>query len=580
MTSNRGKTVIRGTLQGLRVLGLLVAATLAVATSAGETNDEEDLPGGSDPGGEQTVGDDEVDFSEVEVPTEVVVGGDNFLLTNDGAYILTLRTTWFGGGDQTPELRSRQLVAISTETGQRTTGLDLRQSGDFGIVLLDNAQQLVLVHRSVDGSIKELQGVSLPGFATLWTHQPATDANVVRMSPSGRFAALWQENRLDWGNGSSWKLDVENLTVSVRDLQGNAEVTFTGVKALADVLAEPDSSAFYVAISKRNYDQIELSSLKLIRVSLTSNLPTTQRILSSAGHATDLEMKGGSSLRLNPDSGTLVFAGCTFDPGTCNARLFVVDADTLQARGDLRGAGAAAFDPTSDLALGWDGASNDEGKIWITDCQAANMDETDPYYVDHWLMTFDTDTLDTSVIELPWLAPYYFITRDGEYAVVSTQNCGDEQLYAVSLDTGSATAIQYGDHALHEFTVLDDHRTIYSVDRGLLERIDLDTQSATPSTLTHYVTRINRLPDSSKLVLASPDMMTFYLYDVSQQAVTQTFGINAPPSPAPPAPNAWSPTPSIDAPAPRVRVHRLARRAPQLTRPRLPGNAIGEEQSL
>lgn len=401
-------------------------------------------------------------------------------------------------------------------------------------------------------------------------------------SPSPALA-LWET---DWY--FIWNTAVPQLTVTVHDRQTGLTAAFQGTEALADVVAEPDSSAFYVAISERQHDPIEQSTLRIIRVDLTAGFPFQDVTIPAAGHASGLEIKGGSSFRLNPQSRTLVFGGCTFLPGTCNARLYVVDADTLDLRGDLRGAGAAVFDPTGDQAIGWDGASTSNGKIWVTDCQAPNMDPADVYYVDHWLVSFDTETLDSSVIELPRLAPYYFMTRDGAYAVVSVENCDEHQLYAVTMDTGEATAIDYADHALHHFTVLDDHRSIYSVDRGLLERIDLDTLTATPAGLGQYVGRINRLPGSTRLVLSDPDVLTFYLFDIEGDTLVSTQTIDYTPSPPPPPSPAA--TPAVPQQSPRARIlravrerrstARLRQRSPGLARPRLAGSSLGQEQSL
>jgi hypothetical protein len=423
--------------------------------------------------------------------------------------------------------------------------------------------------------------VRLPDFAVEWTYTPPHPANAVRLSPSGRFLAVWETDDFLFLNS-----DVNQLTVTVHDRQTGQSTAFTGTQALADVVAEPDSSAFYIALTQWRRDHIEQSSLRIIRVDLAAGLSSAEMTIPSAGHASDLEILGGSSLRLDAARRTLVFGGCTFLPGTCNARLYVLDADSLTLRGDLRGAGAAAFDPTRDRAVAWDGASNDEGKIWVTSCQDANLDPAGPYYVDHWLLAFDTETLDSTVMDLPQLAPYYFVTRDGAFAVVSMENCDTYQLYAVAVDTGAATAIAYASHALHHFTILDDNRSIYSVDLGLLERIDLDTLAATPTGLPHYVSRINRLPGSPRLVLADPDVLTFYLYDTDSDAVLNTQSIDYTPSPPPPPGPAPAPLPNRA--VPRIRVPRSrraprrtrARRTPRLARARHAGARLGQEQSL
>jgi hypothetical protein len=594
-----------------QLLALIVAGLLTAATSAGEANDEESTPGGNDPGGEQTIGDGEVDFSEVETPTEVVVGGNDFALTGDGRYILAVRAVWYGGGDEIPEIRSRKLFALDTTLGGVTSGLDLRESGEFGVVMLQDPRQVVVVHRNEAGTITRLEGVGLPDFEVQWTYTPPVGANTVRLSPSGRFLALWQTHD-EW----IWNSAVDQLTVTIHDRQTGLTAAFNDTDALADVVAEPDSSAFYVAISRRNHEAYEQSSLRMIRVDLATGFPFQEVIIAAAGHASDLEIRGGSSLRLNPQSRTLIFAGCTFESATCNARMYVLDADTLDLRGDLRGAGAAVFDPTGNRALGWDGASNDIGKIWVTECQDPNLDPDDYYYVDHWLLSVNTETLDSSIIELPRLAPYYFMTRDGAYTVASVENCDDHQLYAVEMATGDSTPIEFGDHALHHFTVLDDHRSIYSVDRGLLERIDLNTLTATPAGLAQYVARINRLPDSTRLVLADPDLLTFTLYETSSDTIIRSVNIDDTPSPPPPPsplpsslptpgaapsqdPETASTLPQL-APQPRrvrairtttrslrsdrssrsVRSNRAQRHAPRLAQPRLPGKRLGQEQSL
>ncbi len=590
MAFGGGRSVLSATLQLAALVG---AACVALATSAGEANDEESVPGGGPPGEETSMGgDDEVDFTEVTEPTTIVTGGDDFVLTADGETILTLVSQWHGGGGQATELQSRKLVAIEARTGDRVAELDVRDAGAFGVVLLADPHQLVLVRRDDAGLITGLEGIQLPSMTVQWTHQPRIPANTVRMSPSGRYAAFWKAARLGW---VAWdlQLSVNELRVSVEEIApGNAWTEYSTPTGVAEVIAAPDSSAFFIALSTRDYDSDPPRYwMDVMRVELTPSLTTTTRTLQRAGHASDSEIIGGSNLRLSPDGQQLVFSGCSFTTGTCNARWFLLDADTLQPDGDLRAAGGAAFASGRNLAVGWDGLSSDEGKIWVTTC-IFSSDPADS--VDHWLLTVDRDTLDATPYDLPKLAPYYFATRDGAFIVTSVENCDDEELWAINLETQEASPIRYADHSLHQFTVMEDHRTVYSVDLGVLERIDLTTLESTPGSFTRWVSRINRLPGSRYLVLAGPELLVFYLWDTHLDSTVWQLDLGGgaqgaqPPSPPPPYAAPGSSEPASPPHRWSVPMPRAARqlvphaplappRSPRLQRPRRPGGAAGLE---
>lgn len=573
----------------LRLGALGLAAAAALATSSGEANDEEDMPGGNVTGGETQVGDDHVDFTEVPEPTTVVVGGAEFLLTGDGRHVITLRTEWYGGGGVQTELRSRRLLIIDTQSGLVVGELDVSEAGRFGLVLLADVQRFVLVRRDAEGWITGLDTVRLPGMIVEAAYAPQTLGNQVRLSPSGRYAAIWSAYQLGW---PIWNLHltVKDLVVGIEDRQTGAPPRqFTTSYGVADVIAAPDGSAMYVALSTRDYSQ-EPSNyhLEIIRLSLGPNLPSNSLLLPQAGHASSAEIKGGSSLRLSPDQETLTFDGCSFVTGTCLARWYVVDVADLSLRGDLRAAGASAFTPDGDRAIGWDGQSSQEGKIWVTTCVT---DDYPSSQTDHWLLDVNLDTLQASVMDLPMLAPYYFVTRDGAYVVASVENCSQEELWAVDLTSGEPSLIRYAGHGLHQFTVMEDHRTIYSVDRGVLERIDLEAKESMPTAYPGWASRINRLPASSRLVLGDPDLLVFTLWDAETQEQIWRLDLSAgalsPPPPMAPNDIGAAPLPTA---ASRVDGFwrsggaalggRALRSAPRELRPRIAGGALGEEFTL
>jgi hypothetical protein len=570
----------------VRLAALALAALAAMATSGGEANDEEDTAGGNDPGGETLVSDDSVDFTEVTEPTTVVVGGSDFVLTGDGRHVITLRTEWHGGGGEPTELRSRRLLAIDTQGGQVVGSLDLVEAGSFGLVLLSDGERLVLVRRDAEDRIIGLDTVRLPGLAVEETYVPQTRGNRVRLSPSGRYAAIWSVNRIGW---PAWDffLTVPDLVVGIEDRQtGGAPLQLTSAHGVADVIAAPDESAFYVALSTRGGYDVEPTAyfLEIVRVTLGPNLPTTTLLLPQAGHASSTEIKGGSALRLSPDGATLTFSGCSFVTGTCVARWYVIDVADLSLAGDLRAAGASAFTPDGGRAIGWDGSSSEEGKIWVADCVLSDGGGV----TDHWLLDVDLETLEATPIDLPKLAPYYFVTRDGAYAVASVENCEVEELWVADLQTGAIGEVRYADHGLHHFTVLEDHRTLFSVDKGVLERIDLDAKESTPTAYAGWAARINRLPGGALLVLADPDLLVFTLWDAETEErrwrLDLTTGVTSPPAPLGrpaepflPLPRAASQVEGLWHRGGALGRPSRARLAPRELRPRLAGGAPGVE---
>lgn len=182
--------------------------------------------------------------------------------------------------------------------------------------------------------------------------------------------------------------------------------------------------------------------------------------------------------------------------------LLVVDPDTGDLRTVSDARGPVGFTPDGSTIVSYRYAEDDEGS-------------TEPE-----LLLVDADTLDTSVLSIPFAGgPQYFVSREGNQVVIAT-SLGTTQLVLYDLDTQTMTELDGPEIGLHEFVSRLDHDELWLVDDGLF-RLDFLSAELETIALDWTPAHINIQRQRDHLVMDDDDSARILFWSPVQRDVTR-----------------------------------------------------------